>query len=281
MTLPELFEYFRTDPRFFTFGMVSSFVFGCCIASFLNVCIWRIPRGMSIISPPSHCPKCDHQITPLENIPLLSWVFLGGKCSSCKLPISGRYFLVELMGGILFSMVFLTVIVRALPPSAILFYWTAIAILLCSAFTDCDLGVIPNEFTSFGLAMGLILSPFCPSYWQVNSRPAALLLCVGSVLIAGGLMAACSLLGRWIFKREALGWGDVKLVAAVAALLGLPGALFTVIAGSLLGLVGFPLLRLTVRKYRHRRSLKFGPFLALGGMIWIFYANRLLALVVR
>ncbi|OQA85977.1 MAG: Type 4 prepilin-like proteins leader peptide-processing enzyme [Lentisphaerae bacterium ADurb.Bin242] len=280
MTLHELFGFFRTDPRFFTFGMVSAFALGCCIGSFLNVCIWRVPRGMSIISPPSHCPKCGHSITPLENIPLLSWIFLGGKCSSCKQPITIRYFLVELTSGLLFSMIFLTVIVRALPPSAILFYWIAASILLCSAFTDCELGIIPNEFTCFGIAMGLILSPLCPSYWQVSSRPTALLLCLGSILIAGGMMAGCSLLGKWIFKREALGWGDVKLVAAAAALLGLPGALFTVIAGSLLGLIGFPVLRLTVRKYRHRRSLKFAPFLAVGGMVWIFYANRLVDLVI-
>jgi len=281
LTITELFEFFRTDPRFFTFGMVSTFVLGCCIGSFLNVCIWRVPRGMSVVSPPSHCPKCDHQITPLENIPLLSWIFLGGKCSSCKLPITIRYFLVELTGGLLFSIIFLSVVIRALPPSAILFYWIITAILVCSAFTDCELGVIPNEFTYFGIAAGLILSPLCPSYWQVSSRPTALLLCLGSILIAGGLMAVCAFLGKWIFKREALGWGDVKLVSATAALLGLPGALFMVIAGSLLGLVGFPLLRLTVRKYRHRRSLKFAPFLAFGGLFWIFFAHKLAPFILR
>ena len=98
-------------------------------------------------------------------------------------------------------------------------------------------------------------------------------MCFASAAVAGGLMAGCALLGRFIFKREALGWGDVKLVAAAGAMLGLPGALFMVASGSLLALAGFPLLRLTVRKYRHRRTLKFGPFLAVGGLFWIFICS--------
>ena len=273
MTLEQLFELFHTEPRIFLFGQICSFVFGCCIGSFLNVCIWRVPRGMSIVSPPSHCPNCGHEIRAWENIPLLSWIFLGGKCSGCHKPITIRYFLVELMVGLLYALIFLTVIVRGLPASALLFYWIFASILVCSAFTDCETGIIPNEFTYLALALGLILSPLCPAYWNTTSRPAALLLSLGSAAIAGGLMTGCALLGKLIFKREALGWGDVKLVTAAGAMLGLPGALFMVTAGSLLALTGFPVLRLLVRKYRHRRTLKFGPFLAIGGLIWIFLSS--------
>lgn len=273
MTLTQLFELFHTEPRIFLFGQICSFVFGCCIGSFLNVCIWRVPRGMSIVSPPSHCPNCGHEIRPWENIPLLSWIFLGGKCSGCHKPITIRYFLVELMVGLLYALIFLTVIVRGLPAAALLFYWIFASILVCSAFTDCETGIIPNEFTYLALALGLIMSPLCPAYWNTASRPAALLLSLGSAAIAGGLMAGCALLGRLIFKREALGWGDVKLVTAAGAMLGLPGALFMVTAGSLLALIGFPVLRLLVRKYRHRRTLKFGPFLSLGGLAWIFLSG--------
>ena len=254
MSMQQLFELFRTEPRFFLFGMICSFIFGCCIGSFLNVCIWRVPRGMSVVSPPSHCPNCGHEIRAWENIPLLSWIFLGGKCSGCHQPISARYFLVELMVGLLY-------------------YWIFASILVCSAFTDCETGIIPNQFTYLGLALGLILSPLCPAFWHTASRPAALLLCAGSALIAGGLMSGCALLGKWIFRREALGWGDVKLVAAAGAMLGLPGAMFMVTAGCLLALAGFPLLRLLVRKYRHRKTLKFGPFLAMGGLLWIFLSS--------
>ena len=273
MTLAQWIEMFRTDPRIFRFGMICSLVLGCCIGSFLNVCIWRVPRGMSIVSPPSHCQNCGHEIRAWENIPLLSWIFLGGKCSCCRKPITIRYFLVELMVGLLYSMIFLTVIVRNLPAAAMVFYWSFASLLICSAFTDCETGIIPNEFTYLGIALGLILSPLCPSYWLTDSRVLALLLSFGSALAAGGLMAGCALLGRLLFKREALGWGDVKLVAAGGAMLGLPGALFMVTGGCLLALAGFPLLRLLVRKYRHRRTLKFGPFLALGGLCWIFLSS--------
>ncbi|MBQ9338645.1 MAG: prepilin peptidase [Lentisphaeria bacterium] len=273
MTPEQLFELFHTERRIFLFGLICSFVFGCCIGSFLNVCIWRVPRGMSIVSPPSHCPNCGHEIRAWENIPLLSWLFLGGKCSGCHKPITIRYFLVELAVGLLYAMIFLTVIVRGLPASALLFYAIFASILVCSAFTDCETGIIPNEFTYLALALGLILSALCPAYWNTPSRPASLLMSLGSAVIAGGLMAGCSLLGRLIFKREALGWGDVKLVTAAGAMLGLPGALFMVTAGSLLALIGFPVLRLTIRKYRHRRTLKFGPFLALGGLAWIFLSS--------
>ena len=273
MTLHQLFELFHTESRFFMFGLICAFCFGCCIGSFLNVCIWRVPRGMSIVSPPSHCPNCGHEIRAWENIPLLSWIFLGGKCSGCRKPITIRYFLVELMVGLLYAMIFLTVIVRNLPAETLLFHWIFASLLICSAFTDCETGIIPNEFTYLGMALGFILSPLCPAYWQISSRTAALLLSLGSAGIAGGLMAGCAGLGKLLFKREALGWGDVKLTAAAGAMLGLPGALFMVTCGCVLALAGFPLLRLLVRKYRHRRTLKFGPFLAAGGLIWIFLSS--------
>ena len=272
MTLSELFELFHTEPRIFQFGLICSFVFGCCIGSFLNVCIWRVPRGMSIVSPPSHCPNCDHEIRAWENIPLISWILLRGKCSGCGKPITIRYFLVELATGILYAMIFLTVIISNQPAPGLLFYAVFASLLVCSAFTDCETGIIPDEFTYLGMALGLIFSSLCPSYWHVPSRMASLLMCFGSLVIAGGLMAGCSLLGKLIFKREALGWGDVKLTAAAGAMLGLPGALFMVTSGSVLALLGFPLLRLLVRKYRNRRTLKFGPFLAAGGLIWILFS---------
>lgn len=273
MSLPMLFEMFHTEPRFFLFGLICTFIFGCCIGSFLNVCIWRVPRGMSIVSPPSHCPNCDHEIRAWENIPLLSWIFLGGKCSSCHKPITIRYFLVELMVGLLFAMIFLTVIVRNLPAPALLFYCFFCSILVCSAFTDCETGIIPNEFTYLSMALGLILSPLCPSYWGMTSRPMALLMSFGSMIIAGGMMALLAWGGRKLFKREALGWGDVKLLAAGGAMLGLPGALFMAAAGSFLALLIFPLLKLCIRKYRNRKTLKFGPFLSAAGILWIFLSS--------
>lgn len=265
----EIFQQFQTNAVMFRFGLISSFVLGCCIGSFLNVCIWRVPRGMSVVSPPSHCPNCGHQIRAWENIPIISWILLGGKCSSCRKEISARYILVELLIGLLYAAIFLLTVCRALPMESLLFYWIFASIVICSAFTDCETGIIPDEFTCLAMALGLILSPLCPAYWRTDSRVAALLLSLISCAISGGLMALCAIAGKKIFKREALGWGDVKLIAGAGAMLGLQGALFTVAAGCFSALILFPLVKLLIPKYRKRKTLKFGPFLAIGALLYI------------
>ncbi len=267
-------------PQLFTVWCVIVFVFGCCIGSFLNVCIWRVPRGMSVVSPPSHCPKCDHEITPLENIPLLSWIFLQGRCSACHEPITIRYFLVELVTGLLFALIFLKVTAAGDPLTLLAPFFVMTAILICSAFTDCELGIIPNEFTYTGMICGLLFALLFPSAWHLESRITAFLLSLGSLAAAGGLMALCAAAGRRIFRREALGWGDVKFIAAAGAMAGLPCALFTVAAGSLAGLLAAPFLRL-IPKYRKRRTLRFGPFLAFGMLLWIFFGETLVGMYLR
>ena len=234
----------------------------------------------SIVSPPSHCPKCDHEITALENIPLLSWIFLRGRCSACHEPITIRYFLVELITGLLFALIFLKVVATGEPLTLLLPFFVMTAILICSAFTDCELGIIPNEFTYFGMICGILFSVLLPSAWHQESRVTALLLSLVSLGVSGGLMALCAIAGKWIFHREALGWGDVKFVAAAGALTGLPGALFMVLAGSLAGLLGTPFLRL-IPKYRKRRTLRFGPFLAFGMLVWIFFGEALVGMYLQ
>ena len=280
MTPESIHDYFEIYPQMFLFWQVVSFILGCCIGSFLNVCIWRIPRGMSISSPPSHCPKCGHRISALENIPLLSWIFLGGKCHSCRSPITIRYFLVELMTGLLFALLFLKVMLMHQPPTVLFAYYVLTAIAVCSAFTDCELGVIPNEFTYFGMICGLGGAAAFPDAWGTDSRLTALLLSAVSLAAGGGLLALCAIIGKKIFHREALGWGDVKLIAASGALIGLPGALFSVLAGSISGILGVPFLRLR-KKYGRRKTLRFGPFLAFGMLIWIFFGDALMRMYVR
>lgn len=269
MDYNEIFMQFQTNEAMFRFGLISAFVLGCCIGSFLNVCIWRVPRGMSVISPPSHCPNCGHQIRPWENIPIISWILLGGKCSSCRKGISPRYILVELMIGLVYGSIFLLTIVLALPLSTLLFYWIFASIVICAGFTDCETSIIPDEFTYLSIALGLLLSAFCPAYWGMTSRFGSLLLSLLSCAAAGGLMALCAILGKKIFKREALGWGDVKLTAGAGAMLGLHGALFMVCIGSLSALILFPLIKLLIPKYRKRKTVKFGPFLALGALLFM------------
>ena len=199
MTPESIHDYFEIYPQMFLFWQVVSFILGCCIGSFLNVCIWRIPRGMSISSPPSHCPKCGHRISALENIPLLSWIFLGGKCHSCRSPITIRYFLVELMTGLLFALLFLKVMLMHQPPTVLFAYYVLTAIAVCSAFTDYELGVIPNEFTYFGMICGLGGAAEFPDAWGNDSRLTALLLSAVSLAAGGGLLALCAIIGKKIF----------------------------------------------------------------------------------
>lgn len=246
---------------------IFAFIFGCCIGSFLNVCIWRIPRGESIVSPPSRCPKCGHWITAWENIPIISWLALKGRCSSCKEPISPRYIIIEAITGILYLLLFWSFFFgeRVFLPG----YFVLLPLLICCAMNDCELGIIPNEYTYFGILTGLLCSFLVP-YEKLE----AFLYALFSVMITGGIMALFAMLGKMIFKREALGWGDVKYLVMVSAFTGIPGVLFTILAGSLAGLLFNPLVNHL--KGRKSRTLRFGPYLAAGTLIWMFAGTSLL-----
>ena len=177
-------------------------------------------------------------------------------------------------------MIFLKTAASGEPLTLLIPCFIMTAILICSAFTDCELGIIPNEFTYFGMVCGLLFAALVPSAWHLESRVTAFLLSLVSLAVSGGLMALCAIVGKRIFRREALGWGDVKFVAAAGALTGLPGALFMVLAGSLAGLACAPFLRL-IPKYRKRRTLRFGPFLAFGILIWIFFGETLVRMYLQ
>lgn len=246
---------------------IFAFIFGCCIGSFLNVCIWRIPRGESIVSPPSRCPKCGHWITALENIPIISWLVLRGKCSSCKEPISPRYIIIETITGILYLLLFWNFFFgnKLFIPG----YFVLLPLLICCAMNDCELGIIPNEYTYFGIIAGLLCALLVPYNKLYN-----ILYSLFSVMAAGGVMALFAMAGKMIFKREALGWGDVKYLAMVSAFTGLAGVLFTILAGSLAGLLFHPIVNHL--KKRKSRTLRFGPYLAFGTLIWLFAGSHLL-----
>jgi len=257
------------------FWTVATFILGCCIGSFLNVCIWRIPRGESVMSPPSHCPKCGHSIAFYENIPLLSWIFLLGKCSGCKSPISIRYFLVELMTGLLFATLFVKVAALGEPLGRLAPYFAMAMLAITTAFIDCELRIIPDETTYAGMGAGLVSAALFPEAFGVHSRLAALTIAAAGLAIAGGGMALAALGGKAIFKREALGWGDVKYIAAVGCCLGVVGAAFSVLAGSVLGsIAGLLRAALSKRKGRLRRPIAFGPFLAAGAVLWMLFGER-------
>lgn len=264
-------------PELMRFWTLATFVLGTCIGSFLNVCIWRIPRGESIVSPPSRCPKCGHMIAWYENIPLFSWIFLLGRCSGCKAPISARYFIVELMTGLLFSLLFLKVALAGEPFERLAPFYLMASLAITTAFIDCELRIIPDKTTYPAMAAGLMMAIALPAAWGVESRLAAFLLSLTGLLVAGCVMAVISVLGRLVFKRDALGWGDVKYIAAVGASLGLVAPLFAVFAGSLTGAV-FGIARILLDRRKRRRPIAFGPFLAFGVVLWMLFGAWLMRL---
>jgi leader peptidase (prepilin peptidase)/N-methyltransferase len=147
-----------------TFPVITPFVFalGACIGSFLNVVIWRLPRGESLSSPPSHCPKCNYRIKPWENIPIFGWLFLGGRCSNCREPIAIRYPLVELVTACLFLGVWLRVYHLQLPPSTLILFFFLAAAAVAISLIDIEHLIIPNRITYTGMLLALATAIFLP-----------------------------------------------------------------------------------------------------------------------
>ena len=248
------------------YAFFSAFVFfsGLCVGSFLNVCIWRIPRDESVAWPGSHCPACNHAIAPWDNIPLLSWLILNGKCRHCKISISPRYFLVELLTGTLFAVLWLIHGWSVLTPLYI-FFTTA---LILGTFVDFDHLILPDRVTIGGMIAGPILSFAFPSLHGQTERLPALLHSLGGLALGFGILWLVSTVGRLILKREAMGFGDVKLLGAIGACLGWQSVLFTIFFSSLSGtVVGLTLIAAGKKELQSR--IPYGPHIALAALVWM------------
>ncbi|HIK44208.1 MAG TPA: prepilin peptidase [Leptolyngbyaceae cyanobacterium M65_K2018_010] len=256
--------------------MVSGLVFGlgAALGSFLNVVIYRLPQGLSLLYPPSHCPQCHTRLKPYDNVPILGWLWLGGRCRHCKAPISARYPLIEGLTGGLFLVTFwgwgLTWWTVA--------YWILLAWLIALAFIDLDTLTLPNPLTQSGLVVGLLAQAMIP-YLQTGSWSNGL----------RGLMAGIigAVLGIWLFEgitllaslalgQTAMGGGDAKLAAMLGAWLGWPGVLLSGFLACLVGaLVGGGAIALGVISRRH--PMPFGPFLAIGALLTLLWGDTLIA----
>ncbi|QJA05855.1 prepilin peptidase [Thermosulfurimonas marina] len=234
------------------------FLLGLALGSFLNVVIYRLPRGLSLATPGSFCPHCGHRLRWYENLPLLSYLLQKGRCRSCGGIISWRYPLVELTSGLLILFTF----ERFGWPAGAIFYLFSL-LLLAATFIDLEHRIIPDEITLGGLLLGLALSPWNPLVTPFRAL-------VGALCGAG----AFYLLGEfyaWLRGREGLGGGDHKLLALIGAFLG-PWRLFPVVflaAASGLGAALF-LFLLGRRRLSGGSALPFGPFLALGALATLF-----------
>jgi leader peptidase (prepilin peptidase) / N-methyltransferase len=191
-------EAFRTVPFHFWTGVF--FVFGCITGSFLNVCIHRMPLGQSVVSPPSHCPHCKYSIPWFLNVPLVTWLWLRGKCANCRAPISPRYFLVELLTGILFAGCWIV----AGPKSTFLaiVYCVFVSGLIVATFIDFEHFIIPDEITIGGMIVGFLLSFAVPVMHEASGAKAALQSSVLGLLVGGGVVYAILRIGKLLFGRE-------------------------------------------------------------------------------
>lgn len=255
------------------------FLFGLMAGSFVNVCIWRLPAGEQVVRGRSHCRSCGKRIAWYDNIPLASFVALLGRCRSCKVKISWQYPLVELATGLLF----VGLLAR--------FGWTdeaAVYAALGSALTvlaviDLKEMFLPDEITLPGVSMGLIASYFVPQIHEAATRWGGLWSGVAGALAGAGAVALIRAAGTLLLKKEAMGLGDVKLMAMVGAFLGLWKTLLVIwVVGPALGLsVGAALIARKGYKAVRLTPMPYGPMLVLGTLIALFWGDEMIGWYLR
>jgi leader peptidase (prepilin peptidase) / N-methyltransferase len=283
------------------------FLFGIVVGSFLNVCISRIPEGLSIVAPSSRCPRCLTPIKPYDNVPILGWLWLRGKCRSCALPISPMYPLIELLTGLLFVACYFTFDISQ-PTFKWLFFCCLMVVL---AITDLRVRMLPDaiNWPGFGAALGISLfipvqdgtAQFLADRILDRQLPAPLLGLLDALLGAAFgsmLLLGASALYKAIRGREGMGLGDVKMMAMVGAFLGVRGAFITILFGTLLGsILGLAVIvALFLIRYKRdvaergarrgmgkvsalhwaivsKYQLPLGTFLATGALLVVFFAQ--------
>ncbi|MEO5357326.1 MAG: prepilin peptidase [Nitrospirae bacterium YQR-1] len=255
------------------FYYILAFSFGLVIGSFLNVCIYRLPIEKSIVSPLSSCPHCHSFIRPWDNIPVLSYIILWGKCRNCKESISLRYPLIELLNALLY--VFTLYKFQATPHS--IFYMAFLSALIIIIFIDFDHMIIPDVITIPGAIAGVIAASFIlPDVFN----PALRLGFVNSLIGLGvgfGIFYTIAFLGEKILKKEAMGGGDIKMMAMTGAVLGWKAVLLATFAGSFIGSV-YGISVIIVKGRDWQSKIPFGPFLAIGTLISLYFGRELLFL---
>ncbi len=248
------------------------FVFGVVIGSFLNVLIYRVPRGRSIVRPPSSCPTCGTRIHPRDNVPILSYLVLRGRCRDCGARISPRYPAVELLSGLVPLAVYWRVGLGAEFAVLVLLSYTLVVL----SFIDLDQRILPDRITLPGIALGLVVSPLS----GLTTLPSSLI----GLAVGGGALLLIGLLGDAVFKKESMGGGDVKLAAMLGAFIGWKAVVVGLFSAFLLGAVvgvGQMVQRRGVAERENGgewdHTLPFGPFIALGGFIAALWGDLLIA----
>ena len=267
------------------FFQLLSFVFGAVVGSFLNVCIYRIPEGRSVVHPGSTC-SCGRPIAWYDNIPVFSWCLLRGRARCCGARFSVRYALIELLTGVLFYVSWITH-----PPVVAIVGFLFIAFLICATFIDFDHMIIPDRFSIGGMIIGVLISVFFPALHGLEdmtlmSNIESGVISITGALIGAGLVYWISVLGEITFRKPAMGEGDVKFVGFIGAFCGWQGAVFSMFGGAFIGSVVLLPVLLAGRLLNRRKpetsetgetedepialgsQVPFGPMLAVGGLVY-------------
>jgi leader peptidase (prepilin peptidase)/N-methyltransferase len=247
-----------------SFTIISSVLVGLLLGSFLNVCIYRMPRKKSIVWPASHCPACGAPIHPFDNVPVVSYLWLRGRCRACRGCIPLKYPIVEALNGLGYGVI---VWYFGLEWQAVV-YAALFSALLVAAVIDLEHQIIPDAITLPGIALGLICAG--------TVLPLALTDAILGLLLGGGILWGLAVASPYLFGKEGMGGGDIKLLAMIGAFLGWKSTVLTIMIGALAGaVVGIALILLNIM--RRDQYLPFGPFLVLGALISMFFQQELFA----
>ncbi|MBW4579255.1 MAG: prepilin peptidase [Tildeniella nuda ZEHNDER 1965/U140] len=257
---------------------IAVFILGASIGSFLNVVIYRLPAGLSLVHPPSRCPKCLHRLGKRENVPVLGWLLLKGRCRHCKNSISARYPLIEGMAGILFIATF-----WAFGWSwQTIGYWAFLSWLLALSLIDLDTMTLPNPLTQSGLAIGLVFQAIIGFSISASFTEALTQLMHGilGAVVGLWLLDIIALAGSMLLGQAAMGAGDAKLAAMMGAWLGWK---YLLLAGFLACAIGAFAGggAIALGWLDRRQAMPFGPFLALGAAIVVFWGSAILSAYFR
>jgi len=243
---------------------IASILLGAIVGSFLNVCILRLPKEESIITPGSHCPHCKKPIAFYDNIPLVSYFILRGKCRHCKKKISLQYPIVEGITALSSLLLF----IKFGPSLPYLLYFAFVSSLIVITGIDLSHQIIPDLISLPGIGVGLLGSLLFLPLTFLNS--------LFGVLLGGGSLFLVATLYQWLFKREGMGGGDVKLLAMIGSFLGWKAVILTILLGSLIGsITGIVIILLKGKDFKY--AIPFGPFLSLSAVISLFYQNEIIS----
>ncbi len=263
------------------------FGLGLVIGSFLNVCIYRIPERISLLWPASKCVNCSKRVAWYDNIPVVSYLVLRGKCRHCQHKISALYPIIEIITGIVFLSLFHSVLlVDGDLVCAYIFYLIFCCLLIVGSFVDLKLYIIPNEITYTGLVLAPIANLLCTGSRNLNSALgyfdnsanqwiASLQVSMIGIFVAGGMIFLCGVIGKLVLKKDAMGFGDVKLMGVIGGFIGWKLAVATFFLAPFFGLV-FGIPRLISKR---GRMIPYGPFLSLAAFICLLFKNASIEII--